>query len=95
MLRGGPSFVTNVADWDGVISGRFAIVGSPETVAARLTEDIARLGAGNLLGLFQMGTLPADLTRQSLGLFAEQVMPKLRAEFGAVVSGTPRTPGQL
>ena len=61
-------------------------MGSPETVAARLTEDIARLGAGNLLGLFQMGTLPADLTRQSLGLFAEQVMPKLRAEFGGAVS---------
>ena len=35
---------------------------SPETVAARLSEDIARLGSGNLLGLFQLGTLPADLT---------------------------------
>jgi hypothetical protein len=29
-----------------------------------------------------MGSLPAGLTRQSLGLFAEQVMPKLKAEFG-------------
>ncbi len=86
VLRGGPHFVTNVKDWDGVIAGRFAIVGSPETVAARLTEDIARLGAGNLLGLFQMGTLPAEATRQSLGLFAEQVLPKLRAEFGGVAS---------
>jgi len=73
-----------VADWDAVIAGRFAIVGSPETVAARLTEDIARLGAGNLLGLFQLGTLSAEATRQSLGLFAEQVLPKLRAEFGGV-----------
>ena len=83
ILRSGPSFVTNVRDWDEVISGRFAIIGSPETVTARLSEDLARLGSGNLLGLFQLGTLPADLTRQSLGLFAEQVMPKLRSEFPA------------
>jgi hypothetical protein len=55
-------------------------------VTARLTEGLARLGSGNLLGLFQLGTLPADLTRQSMGLFAEQVMPKLRAEFGGAAA---------
>ncbi len=81
VLRGGPTFLLNVKDWDEVVAGRYAIIGSPETVAARLTEDLARLGSGNLLGLFQLGTLPAGLTRQSMGLFAEQVMPKLRAEF--------------
>jgi alkanesulfonate monooxygenase SsuD/methylene tetrahydromethanopterin reductase-like flavin-dependent oxidoreductase (luciferase family) len=81
ILRGGPAFLLNVKDWDEVVAGRYAIVGSPETVTARLTEDLARLGSGNLLGLFQLGTLPADLTRQSMGLFAEQVMPRLRAQF--------------
>jgi hypothetical protein len=39
------------------------------------------LGTGNLLGLFQLGSLPDHLTRKNMALFAEQVMPKLRAEF--------------
>jgi alkanesulfonate monooxygenase SsuD/methylene tetrahydromethanopterin reductase-like flavin-dependent oxidoreductase (luciferase family) len=81
VLRAGPTFLLNVKTWDEVVAGRYAIVGSPESVTARLTEDLARLGCGNLLGLFQIGTLPGDLTRQSMGLFAEQVMPKLRTAF--------------
>ena len=50
-------------------------------MAELLTENLGRLGTGNLLGLFQLGTLPADLTRRSLELFAHEVMPKLRKEF--------------
>ena len=61
--------------------GEYAIVGSPETVTERLTENLRRLGPGNLLGLFQLGTLPADLTRRSLELFGTEVMPRLRAAF--------------
>jgi hypothetical protein len=38
-----------------------------------------RLGVGNLLGLFQLGTLPAELTRKSMQLFARDVMPALQA----------------
>ena len=33
----------------------------------------------NLLGLFQLGTLPADLTRRNMELFAREVMPALKA----------------
>jgi hypothetical protein len=41
-----------------------------------------------LLGLFQLGTLPAADTKRSLELFAGEVMPKLRATFpGTQVSG--------
>jgi hypothetical protein len=32
-----------------------------------------------LLGLFQLGTLPADLTRKNMQLFAKEVMPALQA----------------
>ena len=39
------------------------------------------MGTGNLLGLFQLGTLPADLTRRNLDLFAAEVMPRLRERF--------------
>ncbi|QDU26795.1 hypothetical protein ETAA8_18780 [Anatilimnocola aggregata] len=45
---------------------------------------------GNLLGLFQIGTLPADLTKKNMTLFASEVMPALqklnvRTEMAAAV----------
>ena len=60
------------------MDGEYAIVGSPDTVYEKLVENIERLGTGNLLGLFQLGTLPADLTRRNLELFATEVMPRLQ-----------------
>ena len=81
MMRGMGSFMASLESWDQVVEGQYAIVGSPETVTQRLTENLERLGAGNLLGLFQLGTLPSDLTRRNLELFSAEVMPKLRAQF--------------
>jgi alkanesulfonate monooxygenase SsuD/methylene tetrahydromethanopterin reductase-like flavin-dependent oxidoreductase (luciferase family) len=91
ILKGARTFALNLETWDQVEEGRYAIVGSPETVTERLTENLRRLGPGNLLGLFQLGTLPADLTRRSLELFGAEVMPKLRATFpaGQPVLGAP------
>ena len=57
------------------------VIGSPETVTEQLVDALGELGTGNLLGLFQLGSLPADLTRANLTLFSEQVMPRLRKEF--------------
>jgi hypothetical protein len=34
---------------------------------------------GNLLVMCQFGTLPADLTRRNMELFARNVMPALKA----------------
>ena len=81
MLKGIGTFMLNLETWNQVEEGHYAIVGSPETVTEKLTEDLHRLGTGNLLGLFQLGTLPADLTRRNLELFAAEVMPKLRDAF--------------
>jgi alkanesulfonate monooxygenase SsuD/methylene tetrahydromethanopterin reductase-like flavin-dependent oxidoreductase (luciferase family) len=81
ILKGAKTFALNLDTWDEVIEGGYAIVGSPQTVTEKLTEYLRRLGTGNLLGLFQLGTLPADLTRRNLELFATEVMPALRAEF--------------
>lgn len=81
ILKGGKSFAVNLETWDQVVAGQYAIVGSPATVAERLAENLRRLGTGNLLGLFQLGTLPDHLTRRNLELFATEVMPRLRAEF--------------
>ncbi|MDQ1438052.1 MAG: hypothetical protein QOK43_1681 [Acidimicrobiaceae bacterium] len=81
ILKGAGTFAINLTSWDEVVEGQYAIVGSPETVAEKLIESLGRLGTGNLLGLFQLGTLPGHLTRKSLELFANEVMPKLRKEF--------------
>jgi alkanesulfonate monooxygenase SsuD/methylene tetrahydromethanopterin reductase-like flavin-dependent oxidoreductase (luciferase family) len=81
IIKGGHTFAEFLETWEQVVEGQYAIVGSPETVLDRLTANIERLGVGNLLGLFQLGTLPADDTRANLELFAGEVMPKLRERF--------------
>jgi alkanesulfonate monooxygenase SsuD/methylene tetrahydromethanopterin reductase-like flavin-dependent oxidoreductase (luciferase family) len=81
ILKGRGSFAMNLETWDQVVEGQYAIVGSPETVYEQLERDIVRLGTGNLLGLFQLGSLPEDLTRRNLELFASEVMPKLAERF--------------
>ncbi|TML43768.1 MAG: LLM class flavin-dependent oxidoreductase [Actinobacteria bacterium] len=81
MLKGFNTFAINLETWDQVVEGQYAIVGSSDTVYERLVENLHRLGTGNLLGLFQLGTLPAEPTRRSLELFAREVMPRLRKEF--------------
>src|SRR5260370_42095941 len=86
-------FRSNLDTWDQVVEGEYAIVGSPDTVYEKLVENLHRLGTGNLLGLFQLGTLPADKTRRNLELFATEVMPRLRKEFpDTAAQGTAATP---
>ena len=63
-------------------------MGSPETVYELLCENVERLGVGNLLGLFQLGTLPSDDTRRNLELFATEVLPKLRDVGDPAIEGT-------
>jgi len=90
VLKGAGTFALLLETWEQVISGRYAIVGSPETVTEILQENIERLGVGNLLGLFQLGTLPADDTRRNLELFATEVMPKLRERFPSELDKHPK-----
>jgi len=75
-------FITNCETRQDVEEGSYAIVGSPDTVAKKLIEKAKELGVGNLLGLFQLATLPEDLTRRNMTIFAREVMPRLRAELG-------------
>ena len=75
-------FLGNVETRQQIESGVYAIVGSPATVRQRLEENIRKLGVGNLLGLFQLGTLPGELTRKNMRMFAEEVMPHLKAGEG-------------
>jgi len=63
---------------DNLIEKGMLVVGSPETVCQQLAEHVTSIGLNNLVCMLQFGTLPAELTRQNLELFAAEVMPKLR-----------------
>ena len=93
IMKNAGTFALNLETWDEVVEGQYAIVGSPETVTELLAANIERLGVGNLLGLFQLGTLPAADTKQSLELFATEVMPEAaRRRFPAPRCRAPSVP---
>ncbi|MBV10955.1 LLM class flavin-dependent oxidoreductase [Rubinisphaera sp.] len=75
-------FLGNVTTREEIEEGGYAMVGSPETVREKMKDYVQDFGVGNVLGLFQIGTLPADLTKKNMTLFAEQVLPYLRKELG-------------
>ena len=91
IMKSANTFALHLQDWDEVVAGQYAIVGSPDTVTELLSQNVERLGVGNLLGLFQLGTLPADDTRRSLELFGREVMPALRRRFTGDGTGGPAT----
>ena len=47
-------------------------------MAEILIEKQKSFGIGQLIGWPHFGTLPADLTKKNLELFARKVMPRLR-----------------
>jgi alkanesulfonate monooxygenase SsuD/methylene tetrahydromethanopterin reductase-like flavin-dependent oxidoreductase (luciferase family) len=54
------------------------VCGSPATVRSAFENYWKDMRFGNLLVLCQFGTLPADLTRTNMELFAREVMPAVR-----------------
>jgi alkanesulfonate monooxygenase SsuD/methylene tetrahydromethanopterin reductase-like flavin-dependent oxidoreductase (luciferase family) len=80
VLRTFGDFMLSVDTWDQVESGAYAIVGSPKTVAQKIIELVREFRVGNILGLLQLGSLPADLTRKNMDLYMREVVPILRRE---------------
>lgn len=66
-----PSFDQRIAD--GTL-----IAGSPDSVIEQVEDLILRTRVGHLIGVFQFGDMPHELTLRNTRLFAEQVMPRLR-----------------
>ena len=54
------------------------ICGSPDSVAQQLEHHQKEIGYGKVIAMMQFGTLPHDMTKRSMELFASKVMPKLR-----------------
>ncbi|MGD9764081.1 MAG: LLM class flavin-dependent oxidoreductase [Candidatus Binatia bacterium] len=74
-------FIMTCRTRQDIEAGDFAIVGSAATVREKMAERIERYGAGNILSLLHLGTLPADLTRRNMELYATEVVPFLRRRF--------------
>jgi alkanesulfonate monooxygenase SsuD/methylene tetrahydromethanopterin reductase-like flavin-dependent oxidoreductase (luciferase family) len=63
------------------------LVGSPETVAARVQEIADTIAPTTLAGEFSFGSLTHEQVTRSIRLFAEEVIPRLRLDDRAVASG--------
>lgn len=81
ILESSGDFMLDCQSWEEIEAGSYVICGSPETVTEKLEQHIEKLGVGNVLGLFRLGSLPTDLARNSMSLFATEVLPKLRKRF--------------
>jgi alkanesulfonate monooxygenase SsuD/methylene tetrahydromethanopterin reductase-like flavin-dependent oxidoreductase (luciferase family) len=68
----------NFSTWEEIQKAGYVVVGSPATVRDRLREIALATGLGTLVPNFSVGNVPHDLTRKSMQLFAEEVMPSLR-----------------
>ncbi len=59
------------------------ICGSPETVRQTLAHHQKDIGFNILVAMMQIGSMPGELTRKSMSLLAEKVMPHLRDPAGS------------
>jgi hypothetical protein len=65
--------------------------GTPAAVTEQLRENVRRIDAAGVVGVFNYAGMPDDVARANIGLFAEQVMPALHGiDTGAPV-GRPVT----
>jgi alkanesulfonate monooxygenase SsuD/methylene tetrahydromethanopterin reductase-like flavin-dependent oxidoreductase (luciferase family) len=74
--------------YEELLADGYAVVGSPDTVAARLRELHDELGFGQVIGLFALGDITHEETTRSMELFAAQVMPAVR-QLGVANTAVP------
>ena len=67
------------ATFDLVMERGQGIAGSPQTVAEVLGAQLAETGCNYMVGQFTFGDLTREECQRSIGLFADKVMPALRA----------------
>jgi alkanesulfonate monooxygenase SsuD/methylene tetrahydromethanopterin reductase-like flavin-dependent oxidoreductase (luciferase family) len=74
-----PIGVSYPDEWDGEGMNGRTIAGSPQTVLRELQAQVDESGANYILCRMAFGDLTYEESRRSVELFAEHVMPKLRA----------------
>jgi alkanesulfonate monooxygenase SsuD/methylene tetrahydromethanopterin reductase-like flavin-dependent oxidoreductase (luciferase family) len=55
-----------------------ALVGSPDTVIRKLEEGKRRIGYDIFCTNHEIGTMPADLVRNSIRLFSREIVPAFK-----------------
>jgi alkanesulfonate monooxygenase SsuD/methylene tetrahydromethanopterin reductase-like flavin-dependent oxidoreductase (luciferase family) len=83
MVQNAAEFVLACQTRQDLERGGFVCVGSVATVRQRLTEMLHEVGTGNLLMNCHVGSMDVPTYRESMELFAREVMPHVRAEFAA------------
>jgi alkanesulfonate monooxygenase SsuD/methylene tetrahydromethanopterin reductase-like flavin-dependent oxidoreductase (luciferase family) len=66
------------ADVRDLVERGYAVIGSADTVRQKLEAYQAELGFGTFCGVFQFGSLGHEDFTESLGLFADKVLPSVR-----------------
>ena len=79
LIAGKLKYRESYLDLDTLRKLGMAICGSPDTMVDILTERAKAFGIGHVIGWLHFGTLTPELTRKNLTLFAEKVIPRLRA----------------
>jgi alkanesulfonate monooxygenase SsuD/methylene tetrahydromethanopterin reductase-like flavin-dependent oxidoreductase (luciferase family) len=76
----GAKMLGDAENWADIDEMGSIFVGSPETVYQKLWEFVSEADIGNLLIQFHIGNLSYEKTQKSQRIFAEQVLPRLRAD---------------
>jgi len=71
-ITGGPQTI------DDLLQKGMFLCGSPETLRQQIEQFQKQIGFGYLLPMLQFATLPHDLTKRNLEIFARRVIPTLR-----------------
>jgi alkanesulfonate monooxygenase SsuD/methylene tetrahydromethanopterin reductase-like flavin-dependent oxidoreductase (luciferase family) len=66
-------------DFAELVERGVIICGGPDTVRRRIAECHHLAGFQHFMGLFQFGTMPADLSERNLRRFSQEVMPAIQA----------------
>lgn len=64
-------------EYKDYVENQFVIGGSPQSVADQLEEATRKLRIGNMMVLLQIGSMPHELTKKNIALFAKEVLPKV------------------
>ena len=78
IMKNQDKFLPAQETWRQVEEGSFAIVGSPATVRDKINHLRKEIGAGVMLTGCQAGSMPHEMARRSMELFASEVLPHIR-----------------
>jgi alkanesulfonate monooxygenase SsuD/methylene tetrahydromethanopterin reductase-like flavin-dependent oxidoreductase (luciferase family) len=86
MMRAKAELAFGKKSIEEVMANGMFLCGSPATIREKIIEAGRDIGVGHVLSMLQFGTLPADLTKKNIELYAREVMDPLRKEFGAAAA---------